>query len=88
MPQNYYPVNAIIGVESEKANFFVLTDRSQGGSSLQPGQIELMIHRRLLKDDDKGVGEPLNEIDQDGEGLKVRCRHWLLGADREEARRV
>ena len=41
--------------------FTILTDRSQGGSSMQDGDMEIMIHRRLLYDDAFGVGEPLNE---------------------------
>ncbi|EPY83529.1 Lysosomal alpha-mannosidase precursor isoform 2-like protein [Camelus ferus] len=53
----------------------VLTDRSQGGSSLSDGSIELMVHRRLLKDDARGVGEPLLEA---GSGLWVRGRHLVL----------
>jgi len=59
---NYYPVNAFIGmkdVDSGRA-VTVVTDRSQGGSVLRQGEIELMIHRRLLVDDSRGVGEPLN----------------------------
>ncbi len=32
-----------------------------GGASLDDGQLELMVHRRLLYDDSRGVGEPLNE---------------------------
>ncbi|KAJ0822463.1 putative glutamine synthetase [Helianthus annuus] len=36
-------------------------DDAVGGSSLVDGQIELMLHRRLLFDDTKGVGEVLNE---------------------------
>jgi len=39
----------------------VMPDRAQGGASIQEGQIELMIHRRLVADDGRGVGEPLNE---------------------------
>uniref|UniRef100_A0A8C2SJT5 Alpha-mannosidase n=1 Tax=Capra hircus TaxID=9925 RepID=A0A8C2SJT5_CAPHI len=53
----------------------VLTDRSQGGSSLTDGSLELMVHRRLLKDDARGVGEPLN---REGSGLWVRGRHLVL----------
>merc|ERR1712000_398489 len=39
----------------------VLVDHSMGGSSLNDGQIELMVYRRVLEDDSRGVGEPLNE---------------------------
>jgi len=41
------------------------------------GSVELMVHRRLLYDDDFGVGEALNETAY-GVGLVVRGKHWLL----------
>ena len=34
-----------------------------GCTSLADGELELMVHRRLLSDDGKGVGEALNETD-------------------------
>ena len=47
-----------------------------------------MVHRRLLADDNKGVGEPLNETDKgidpyptwtrNGDGIVVRGTHRLL----------
>jgi Glycosyl hydrolases family 38 C-terminal domain. len=39
-----------------------MPDRAQGGASLAEGQIELMVHRRITRDDARGVGEALNEV--------------------------
>jgi len=60
---NYYPVNAMIAVEdtAAKTQLAIITDVTQGGSSLKNGQIEMMVHRRVMKDDSRGVQEPLNE---------------------------
>ncbi len=58
---NYYPVNSRIFVKDDHTQMTVLTDRSQGGTSMKDGEVELMVHRRLLYDDAFGVGEPLNE---------------------------
>lgn len=54
---NYYPVNSHIGIIDAltKKKVTILTDRTQGGSVLREGEIELMIHRRLLMDDGRGV---------------------------------
>lgn len=41
----------------------VMNDRSQGGSVVEKGRIELMQNRRLHGDDNRGVDENLNEID-------------------------
>jgi lysosomal alpha-mannosidase len=57
--------------------FFICIDRSEGGSSIRDGSIEVMVHRRLLNDDALGVGEPLNES-AFGEGLVVRGKHFLV----------
>jgi hypothetical protein len=56
-------VNAIAYLRDSSSQFTVLTDRSQGGASLANGALEIMVHRRILKDDARGVGEPLNETD-------------------------
>uniref|UniRef100_A0A2K5VD45 Alpha-mannosidase n=1 Tax=Macaca fascicularis TaxID=9541 RepID=A0A2K5VD45_MACFA len=72
---NYYPVNTRIYITDGKMQLTVLTDRSQGGSSLRDGSLELMVHRRLLKDDERGVSEPLME---NGSGAWVRGRHLVL----------
>lgn len=56
----------------------MLTDRSQGGTVMRPGEIEIMIHRRLLADDGRGVDEPLNETDADKQGLRQLVRHYVV----------
>lgn len=82
---NYYPASGFIYTcdAATGVTLSVLPDRAQGGASLADGALELMLHRRLLKDDALGVGEALNEtgLDASGEGLVVRTRHTVqLGA--------
>jgi hypothetical protein len=93
--QNYYPVNAIIALNDTKAQLSVHVDSSVGGSSIYDGSVELMVHRRLLHDDSRGVGEPHNETEfitpyygqglpwgeHFGPGLIIRGTHrWSLEA--------
>lgn len=55
-----------------------MNDRPQGGSAdLQKATIELMHHRRLLKDDKNGVEEYLNETDQGDNGIRVSARYYM-----------
>lgn len=65
---NYYPVTSRIYIsnEDDDSRFAVLNDRAQGGSSLDSGEIELMIHRStaMLQN---------NEILDEG---LARGRHW------------
>ncbi|EXB62836.1 Lysosomal alpha-mannosidase [Morus notabilis] len=72
---NYYPLNLGIYIQDDKKEFSVLVDRPVGGSSIVDGQIELMLHRRLLLDDSRGVAEALNEtvcIPNDCKGLIIQ----------------
>ncbi|KAH8282797.1 hypothetical protein KR054_009895 [Drosophila jambulina] len=82
---NYYPITTKIDLEDDTARLAILTDRAQGGSSLKDGSLELMVHRRLLRDDAFGVGEALNETEY-GVGLIARGKHQLFfgkSSDRE-----
>lgn len=58
---NYYPINSFIRLsDANNKSVTVLADRSQGGSVIRDGEFEIMMHRRLLVDDDRGVNESLN----------------------------
>ena len=69
---NYYPVVGGIGISDGDRSLLVIPDRSVGGTSLRDGEIEIMVHRRLFKDDAKGMNEPLNETDTNGAGIVVK----------------
>ncbi|CAI5743879.1 unnamed protein product [Peronospora destructor] len=60
---NYFPITTGAFIKDGKRQLNVVTDRAQGAASLADGQVEVMVHRRLLVDDSKGVGEPLNETE-------------------------
>lgn len=60
---NYFPITTGAYIKDDKYQFNVVTDRAQGAASLEDGQLEVMVHRRLLADDGKGVGEHLNETE-------------------------
>ncbi|KAJ0639216.1 putative alpha-mannosidase [Helianthus annuus] len=77
---NYYPINLGIYLKDEKSELSVLVDRSVGGSSIVDGELELMLHRRLLYDDGKGVAEAINEtvcVGNDCRGLAVQGKYYL-----------
>lgn len=87
---NYYPINLGIYLEDETREVSVLVDRAVGGSSLADGQLELMLHRRLLNDDSRGVGETLNEeicVLDDCKGLMVQGKFYLRIDPRGEGAR-
>ncbi|CAK9311483.1 unnamed protein product [Citrullus colocynthis] len=74
---NYYPINLGIYTQDDEKEFSVLVDRAVGGSSLVDGQLELMLHRRLLLDDSRGVEEALNEtvcVNNECKGLIIQGR--------------
>lgn len=92
---NFYPLTTAMYIKgditsngiSQKAQLSVLVDRAQAGASLESGEMELMIHRRLLADDYRGVGEALNETSymspypdwqRSGKGIVVSGKHKVL----------
>lgn len=75
---NYYPVTSRIVLSDSKTRLALINDRAQGGSSLKDGEVELMLHRRLLHDDAFGVGESLNESAYGGQGLVARGTNYVL----------
>ncbi|XP_057661508.1 lysosomal alpha-mannosidase-like [Diorhabda carinulata] len=74
---NYYPVTSIIALNGTGLSLVI--DRSQGGTSLKSNEIELMLHRRTLKDDHKGVDESLEEMEF-GNYIVTRGQHYLIAS--------
>nr|GME12519.1 alpha-mannosidase isoform X1 [Ipomoea batatas] len=77
---NYYPINLGIYTVDDKSEFSVLVDRATGGGSIEDGEIELMLHRRTIYDDSRGVGEALDETVCVGglcNGLSIRGNYYV-----------
>lgn len=79
---NYYPVTArAYIVDAASGNRLTLSpDRAQGCAALAAGELECMMHRRLLFTNFLDNGEALDEpgLNATGAGLVARGTTWLL----------
>eukprot|EP00359_Climacostomum_virens_P001263 CAMPEP_0204897750 /NCGR_PEP_ID=MMETSP1397-20131031/896_1 /ASSEMBLY_ACC=CAM_ASM_000891 /TAXON_ID=49980 /ORGANISM="Climacostomum Climacostomum virens, Strain Stock W-24" /LENGTH=968 /DNA_ID=CAMNT_0052065525 /DNA_START=197 /DNA_END=3103 /DNA_ORIENTATION=+ len=80
---NYYPINSAIYYENNGKRITVSVDRAEGATAPlynSTSWIEVMIHRRLLLDDYRGLSEPLNETEPSDPniGLRVIVDHQFL----------
>jgi len=74
---NYYPIQSALSMNDGDRVFTVTNDRSQGATSLKPGQIEFMQQRRTPGHDNKGMPEEYNELDKNGNGIRVPATYQI-----------
>lgn len=75
---NYYPITTSLYIEDDEQRLSLLVDHSQGASSWQPGYVEVMLERRTLYDDARGMGEGIVD------NKKILTKYWLLLEDIEQ----
>uniref|UniRef100_A0A182Q2M7 Alpha-mannosidase n=1 Tax=Anopheles farauti TaxID=69004 RepID=A0A182Q2M7_9DIPT len=58
---NYYPVPSTMYIEDDNYRLTLLGGQPLGGSSLSSGEMEIMQDRRLTRDDDRGLGQGVQD---------------------------
>jgi len=52
---NYYPVPSMAYIQDQKSRLTLVSRQPLGGSSLSSGQLEILMDRRLMQDDNRGL---------------------------------
>ena len=52
---NYYPIPSMSYIQDDTSRLTLISRTPLGGSSLKPGQLEIMMDRRLMQDDNRGL---------------------------------
>ncbi|XP_055588415.1 alpha-mannosidase 2 [Uranotaenia lowii] len=68
---NYFPITSGAFIQDDKMRLTLLTTHAQGAASLEPGQLEVMLDRRTLYDDYRGMGEGVVD------SRLTRHRFWM-----------
>ncbi|KNC30549.1 hypothetical protein FF38_05570 [Lucilia cuprina] len=72
---NYFPITTAAFMQDDKVRFTLLTTHAQGAASYEPGQLEVMLDRRTLYDDYRGMGEGIVD------SRLTRHKFWVLIED-------
>ncbi|CAG9768680.1 unnamed protein product [Ceutorhynchus assimilis] len=72
---NYFPITTMAYIQDENVRLSLLTNHAQGASAWQPGFLEVMLDRRTLYDDSRGMGEGLVD------NRRTTSKYWLLIED-------
>lgn len=72
---NYFPITTMAYIQDDDIRLSLLTNHAQGAASWQPGFLEVMLDRRTLYDDSRGMGEGLVD------NRKTIMKFWLIIED-------
>lgn len=68
---NYFPITTSAFIQDSQMRLTLMTTHAQGAASLEPGQLEVMLDRRTLYDDYRGMGEGIVD------SRLMRHQFWL-----------
>lgn len=74
---NFYPVNSAVSMVDGNRKFTVMNDRSQAASALEDGSIQFIQNRRIFMDDGRGEALQHNEVDKNGNGIRVPATYYI-----------
>lgn len=69
---NYYPITTMAWLQDESTRLTLVTNHAQGSAAFEPGRLEVMLDRRTLYDDFRGIGEGVVD------NKPTTFQHWLL----------
>lgn len=69
---NYYPITTMAWLQDDQARLTLITNHAQGAAAFEPGRLEVMLERRTLYDDFRGIGEGLVD------NKPTIFQNWLL----------
>ncbi|CAH1395333.1 unnamed protein product [Nezara viridula] len=72
---NYFPVTTHTYIQDEEKRLTLLVNHALGAAAWQPGWLEVMLDRRTLYDDSRGMGEGVVD------NKKTLSKFWLLLED-------
>ncbi|XP_073965162.1 LOW QUALITY PROTEIN: alpha-mannosidase 2-like [Choristoneura fumiferana] len=69
---NYYPITTMAWLQDDETRLTLVTNHAQGAAAFEPGRLEVMLDRRTLYDDFRGMGEGLVD------NKPTVFQNWLL----------
>lgn len=58
---NFYPAPALVFIQDQKSRLTLQTQQSNGVASLETGYLEVVMDRRLMQDDNRGLGQGVTD---------------------------
>uniref|UniRef100_A0A4W3HVQ0 Alpha-mannosidase n=1 Tax=Callorhinchus milii TaxID=7868 RepID=A0A4W3HVQ0_CALMI len=75
---NFYPMSTMAYIQDEHSRLTLHTAQALGVSSLHSGQLEVILDRRLMQDDNRGLGQGLKDN-------KVTCNQFRILLEKRES---
>lgn len=81
---NFYPMPVMAYVQDARSRLSLLAAQALGVSSLQDGQLDVILDRRLMQDDNRGLGQGLKDNKRTRNHFRLLLERRVPGSEARE----
>uniref|UniRef100_H2YSQ4 Alpha-mannosidase n=1 Tax=Ciona savignyi TaxID=51511 RepID=H2YSQ4_CIOSA len=80
---NFYPMPTMAFIQDDKSRLTLMTAQPLGAASLKSGELEVILDRRLMQDDNRGVGQGVKDNVPTPENFVIMLERWTATGVKE-----